>query len=137
MNDIGGLNWYNIGMMRKIGVNFVVRWVVSSLGLWLAAAILGPSRMNINGRWGAVIIAGLALALVNMALKPFLIFLSFPAIIVSLGLFMLVVNGLLVLVAAWIYSSLYVKDLGVAIIAGIIIALVNYLVTQVLEDFKT
>jgi putative membrane protein len=69
-----------------------------------------------------------------MLLKPLLIFLSIPAILISLGLFMLVVNGLLILITSWLYSSLYVKNLGVAIIAGIIIGLVNYLVSRVLED---
>jgi uncharacterized membrane protein YvlD (DUF360 family) len=40
----------------------------------------------------------------------------------------------LVLIVHWIYSPLYVKNLGVAILAGIIIGLVNFLVTKVLED---
>jgi uncharacterized membrane protein YvlD (DUF360 family) len=38
------------------------------------------------------------------------------------------------LLASWLYPSLYVKNLGVAIVAGIIIGIVNYLVTRILED---
>ena len=121
-------------MMRSFASKFAARWVVCSLGLWIAAAILGASRLSVDGRWGAYIAAGFFLALVNMALKPILIFLSFPAIIISLGLFMLVVNGFMVLLASWIYNPLYVKNLGVAIVAGIIIGLVNYLITRVLEE---
>lgn len=121
-------------MERKLATKFLIRWAVCSLGLWVSAAVLGASRLNINGKWGAVIIAGLFLALINLALKPILIFLSFPAIIVTLGLFMLVVNGFMVLLASWLYSPLYVKDLWVAIVAGVIIGLVNYLVTRILED---
>lgn len=120
--------------MQKFALRFVVRWVVSALGLWIASAILGPDRLSVGDAWGTVIGAGFFLALVNMALKPLLVILSIPAILLSLGLFMLVVNGLLILFAGWLYSPLYVKNLGVAIIAGIIIGFVNFLVTKVLEE---
>jgi uncharacterized membrane protein YvlD (DUF360 family) len=46
----------------------------------------------------------------------------------------LVVNGFLILLVHWIYSPLYVKNLGVAVVAGIIVGLVNFLVSKVLED---
>jgi putative membrane protein len=67
-------------------------------------------------------------------IKPFLVLISFPAIILSLGLFMLVLNGFLVLLVSWLYDPLYVKNLGVAIVAGVIIGLVNYLVSRVLKE---
>lgn len=104
------------------------------MGLWVASAILGPDRLSVGNVWGTVITAGFFLALVNMALKPPLIILSFPAILLSLGLFMLVLNGFLILVASWLYNPLYVKNLGVAIIAGLIVGFVNLLVTKVLEE---
>lgn len=119
--------------MQHILARFGIRWLVSALGLWIAAALLGPERLSVGEGWGTVIIAGFFLALVNMALKPLLVILSFPAIILSLGLFMLVVNGVLILIAHWLYSPLYVKNLGVAIVAGIIVGLVNFLVSNILE----
>jgi putative membrane protein len=121
-------------MLQHFGIRFVARWIVSSLGLWVAAALLGASRISANSGWTTFVIAGLILALVNMALKPILVILSFPAIILSLGLFMLVINGFLILLVSKLYSSLYIKNLGVAIIAGIIVGLVNFLVTKVVED---
>ena len=47
---------------------------------------------------------------------------------------MLVLNGFLILIASWLYHPLYVKNLGVAIVAGIIVGLVNFLVSKILED---
>jgi putative membrane protein len=82
--------------------------------------------LSVGNTWGTVIAAGFFLALVNMAIKPVLVILSFPAIILSLGLFMLILNGFLILIASWLYNPLFVKNLGVAIIAGIIIGLVNF-----------
>lgn len=107
---------------------------MSSLGLYIASALLGESRLSVDGNWLTVILAGFFLAIVNTAIRPLLIVLSFPAIILSLGLFMLVLNGLLILIASWLYHPLFVKNIGVAIVAGIIIGLVNYLVTRILED---
>lgn len=121
-------------MLRQFLTRFLARWVVSSLGLWVASGLLGPSRLSVGNTLGTVLGAGLFLALVNMAVKPILVILSFPAIILSLGLFMLVLNGFLIMLAHWIYSPLYVKNLGVAVVAGLIVGLVNFLVTKVLED---
>ena len=120
--------------MEHVLARFGIRWFVSALGLWIAASALGPERLSVGDGWGTVIGAGFFLALVNMLLKPLLIVLSFPAIVLSLGLFMLVVNGVLILIAGWLYPSLYVKNLGVAIVAGIIVGFVNFLVSQVLES---
>jgi putative membrane protein len=120
--------------MQSLIARFGVRWLVSALGLWIASAILGDSRLSTGHSWKVVLISGFILALINMLLRPLLIILSIPAILLTLGLFMLVVNGFMILLVSWLYDSLYVKNLGVAIIAGIIVGLVNYLVSHVLED---
>lgn len=122
-------------MVKHFLFRFSVRWLVCSLGLWIAAALLGPARLSVGDEWLTVAGAGFFLAVVNMALKPILLILSFPAIILSLGLFMLVLNGFLILLASWLYEPLFVKSFGVAVVAGLIVGLVNYLVTRILEDF--
>lgn len=122
--------------MRALLIHFTVRWLASSLGLFVAASLLGSSRLSVGDNWKTVAGAGFFLALVNMALKPILVLLSFPAIILSLGIFMLVLNGFLILIASYLYDPLYVKNLGVAIIAGLIVGFVNFLVTKVLEDLR-
>lgn len=121
-------------MIQNVAVKFGIRWLVSSLGLWIAASLLGPARLSVGDQWMTVIGAGFFLAVINMALKPILVILSFPAIILSLGLFMLVLNGFLILLASWLYEPLFVKSFGVAVVAGLIVGLVNYLVTRILED---
>src|SRR3569833_1536058 len=122
-------------MLNSFVAKFAVRWAMTTLGLWIAAAILGSSRLSVGNSWVTVLSAGFFLALVNMALKPLLIVLSFPAVFFSLGLFMLVLNGFLILIARWLYSPFYVKNLGVAIVAGLILGLVNFLVSRIVEEF--
>lgn len=112
---------------------FLVRWVVCSLGLWIAAGLFG-SHISYHHGIHVIIIAGFILAVVNAVLRPILVLLSLPAILLSLGLFMLVINGLMVFIVSKLYSQLELSSFWSAILAGIIIGLVNYLVTTILES---
>ncbi len=112
---------------------FLVRWFVCALGIWVAAGILGDT-ITYDERMGVIIISGLILALVNTVIKPIVILLSLPAILFSLGLFMIVINGFMVLIVSKLYSSLQVTNFGAAMLAGMVIGLVNYLVTTILEE---
>ncbi len=118
--------------MNRPLTRFLVRWLVSSLGLWIAAGLLGT--IDYQQRLGVVIVGGLVLAIINAILKPILIILSLPAIVLSLGLFMIVINGLTVWLASKLYTPLHVKNFWAAILAGVIIGLVNYLVSTILAE---
>lgn len=111
---------------------FLVRWLVCSLGLWIAAGLL-RSGIEYNSNLKVIIVAGLILALVNAILRPALIILSLPAILFTLGIFMLFINGFMVFLVSWLYPSLHITSFWIALLAGIIIGLVNYLVTTILE----
>lgn len=112
---------------------FIIRWFVCSLGLWIAAGLLGD-KVSYDSRLIVVIIAGFMLAVINGIIKPIVVLLSLPAILFSLGLFMIVINGFMVLLASWLYPALEVTNFGAAMLAGMIIGLVNYLVNTILED---
>jgi putative membrane protein len=120
-------------MSRGPLFRLLVRWFVCSVGLWIAASLLGSS-ISYNSQIGVIVIAGLILAVINAVLRPLLIILSLPAILFSLGLFMIVINGFMVYLAGKLYHPLHVHDFWAAMLAGIIIGLVNYLVTTVLEQ---
>lgn len=119
--------------MKSPFSRLLIRWLVSSLGLWVAAGLFG-GHITYGSRLGVIVISGLILALVNMIIKPILIILSLPAILFSLGMFMLVINGLTVLIVSKLYPQLQVSGLGAAILAGMVIGLVNYLVSTILEE---
>ena len=111
---------------------FLIRWLVCSLGLWIAAGFLSSSIMYAS--MGAIIGAGLVLAVINVVLKPLLIVFSLPAILFSLGLFMIIINGLTVFIASKLYYPLHITNFWAAVFAGMVIGLVNYLVTAILEE---
>ena len=114
---------------------FLMRWFVCSLGIWIAAGLLSShiSFHTDNGRFFAVIVSGLVLAVVNVVIRPIVVLLSLPAILFTLGLFMVVINGFTVWLASRLYTPLHVTNFWGAILAGVIIGLVNYLVTAILE----
>jgi putative membrane protein len=112
---------------------FLLRWFICGLGLWIAAGILGE-RITYDSRLRVIVISGLILAIINAFIKPIVVILSLPAILFSLGLFMIVINGLMVLLVSWLYPQLQVNNFGAAVLAGMVIGLVNYLVTTILEE---
>ena len=112
---------------------FLLRWFVCGLGLWIAAGFLDGS-ITYDSRLGVIIMSGFILAIVNTFIRPLVVLLSLPAILFSLGLFMIVVNGLMVMLASKLYHPLEVTSFGAAMLAGVIIGLVNYLVTTIVED---
>lgn len=113
---------------------FLIRWALSSLGLWLAVRLLGTGYENVDvtaGFWGFAL-AGLIFSIVNSLFKPLLVIVSLPAILLTLGLFTIVVNGILV------YFSLLVApgismSFGNSIITGIMLSLINYIVSVAIE----
>ena len=122
--------------MNKPLARFLVRWLVCSLGLWIAAGLLGQG-ITYQSRLRVIIISGLVLAIINVIIRPILVILSLPAILLSLGLFMIIINGFTVFLASKLYTPLHVTNFWAAVLAGIIIGLVNYLVTAILEVRST
>ena len=112
---------------------FLLRWFVNGLGLWLAARLFTDS-ISLTGGFAALAGGGFVLSIVNAFIKPLIVVLSLPAILLSLGLFMVVVNGFTVLIAAYFYEPLEISGLGVAVLAGLIIGLVNYALSTLVED---
>jgi putative membrane protein len=114
---------------------FITRWLVCTLGLWIAAGFLSAS-ITYQHKLLDTIIAGFFLAIVNTFIKPILVLLSLPAIVFSLGLFMIIINGFTVFVVSKVYTPLHITNFWAAVFAGMIIGLVNYLVSTILEAKK-
>lgn len=111
---------------------FLFRWFVSGLGLLIAAGILGE-RVNFQNDFTVIVVAGLVLAAINTIIKPIVVLLSLPMLVFSFGLFMIVINGLMVMLASKLYDELHVTNFLAAMLAGMIIGLVNYLVVTIVE----
>lgn len=111
--------------------SFVIRIVVNTLALWLVSAIFPRLIYFQAGGAADYLIAGLVLGLVNAVLRPILLLLTLPINILTLGLFTLVINAIVLqLVAAW--TRLETGGFLEALIASLVLSLASTLIASIL-----
>ena len=120
--------------MTKQFIVFVIRWILNSFGLWLSVLIFGTGYSNedLSINAGAFILAGLIFSILNSILRPIIIILSLPAILLTLGLFTIVVNGLIVYLSLKLLPGLSMTFWN-SVLTGIVLSLINYIVSSALE----
>ncbi len=116
--------------MQKQIPRFFLRWLANFIGIWLISVMgLIGNNSSVVG-W---IIGALLLGILNGLLKPLLVILTLPAIALTLGFFLIIINGIIFYIAGKLYSPLGTDSFWAAILAGIVIGLVNYIITILLE----
>ncbi|MEY2481444.1 MAG: putative rane protein [Verrucomicrobiota bacterium] len=106
--------------------HFVFRWLVTTVSVMVASALLRGIRYDSTG---ALIAAALLLGILNAFVRPVLLILSAPLILLSLGLFILVVNGLMLLWVPTLVSGFHVDSFGSAFWGAILIGIVSWLLS--------
>src|SRR5579871_5888671 len=95
--------------------NFIIRLIINMIAIAITAKLL--PGIHVNGGVGTLLIVALVFGIINAIIKPILIVLTCPAVILTLGLFILVINGvLLLLTSAVLGSSFTVDGFGTAFI---------------------
>jgi len=112
--------------------NFLIRLLVNALALSAAAWMIGGIRLE--GDFFDVLLVALLFGILNAVLKPVLILFSLPLLVLTLGLFALVLNGLLLLVTARLVEPLSVSGFGSAVLGSIVISLVTMILGGLLRD---
>ena len=103
-------------------MNILLRWVINALAI-MAAAYIVPG-VFVGGFWAALVVA-LILGLLNVFLKPLLVLLTLPLTIVTLGLFIFVINALIVLLVGNIVPGFFVAGFWPALLFSLILTLIN------------
>jgi putative membrane protein len=101
----------------------LIHLVVSTVAVLITTYIL--PGVHVDGPLAAFVLA-VVLAVINLILKPILVALTLPITILTLGLFILVINGLLVMLASSIVPGFDVDSFWWALLFGIVLALVNW-----------
>ncbi len=114
--------------------NFLIRLFVNALALGAAAWFLDGIQMS--GGFFDVLLVALVFGLLNAVLKPILLFFSIPLLVVTLGLFALVVNALLLMITARLLDDFAVSGFWTAVLGSIVISLVTMILGSVLKDGK-
>ena len=120
--------------MKKQFVLFLFRWALNSFGLWLAVRLFGTgySDDQLSAGFWAFVVAGLIFSIINSVLRPIVIILSLPAILVTLGLFTLIVNGLMVYWSLALAPGIHMTFWH-SVLTGMVLSLLNYIVSSIME----
>ncbi|MDK1346243.1 phage holin family protein [Streptomyces sp. 378] len=122
-------------------MNFVVKTIANAGALAVAVWLL--DKITLTGdstgkKVGTLIIVALLFGLVNFLVKPVVKLLSLPVLILTLGLFTLVVNALMLLLTSWLADTLdlsfHVEGFWTAVLGGLIISVVSWALHVVLPD---
>jgi putative membrane protein len=112
-------------------VNFLVRALINAVAIAVTSYFVGGVDVDTN--IVPLFLVGAIITIINATIKPILSFLSFPVTIITLGLFILVINALMLGLAAWVSGGMLdVNGFWPALIGGIVLAIVNMVLEAVL-----
>jgi putative membrane protein len=105
-------------------VGFLFRAALSMVGLWIATRWVSGIRIDDPQ---TLVLAGLVLGVVNAIVRPIALLLTLPLTILTLGLFLLVVNAGMLGLTAWLLRGFHVADFGAALLASLIVSVTGWL----------
>jgi putative membrane protein len=105
---------------------FLIRAVVVGIGLWLASKIVPGVDFNSTG---TLIAAALLLGVINAIVRPVIVILTLPITLLTLGLFLLVINALMIMLVAWFLPGFLVAGFWSAIFAAVIVSLTSWVMS--------
>ena len=121
-----------------IPMQLLLRWVITALALFVAAWLVPGIRVAGQG-WVVFSVMAVILGLVNAVIRPVLKLLSCPLIILTLGFFVLVINGITLWLASaiavsWFHVGFYVDGFGAAFLGAVIVSIVSVILTALLKE---
>ena len=114
-------------MLRRI----LITWAFNLVALWVAALIL--SGIDYDG-FGVLVVASLVFSLVNIFVRPLVIFFTLPLVIITLGIALFFINLFMLYLTSWIVDDFTIDTFWWAFLATIIVWLVNMILESVLGD---
>lgn len=111
-------------------MSFILKWILSAVAVLIAAYLL--PGVDVESFWAALIVA-VVLAIMNATLKPLLVILTIPITVVTLGLFLLVINAIIILLIDAIIAGFHVSNFWWALAFSLIISVLGALFDDVAE----
>lgn len=111
--------------MKKL----LIRWIIAAVAIYIAGSVI--SGFSVLG-WQSAFIAAIILGVLNFTIKPIVTILTLPITVLTLGLFLFVVNGITLYVLGMLLSGIEVTSLISAIFASVVISIVTMILSNVL-----
>jgi len=114
-------------------MRFLLRLLLNGVAVFLAAQLI--PGIGVSGP-AAAIVAGIVLGLINAIIRPLLILLTLPATLITLGLFIFVVNAICLALAAWFVPGFTISGFIPALLGALAITIISWLLSALLTDKK-
>jgi putative membrane protein len=114
-------------------MRFLLVWILNALALLIVAYLFPGVQVQ---DWKAAAVAALVFGLVNMLVKPVLVLLTLPITIVTLGLFLLVINALLFWGVASVVPGFHVTGFWAALLGAVLYSFITWALSAILADTK-
>jgi putative membrane protein len=111
----------------------IIAWAINLLALWIANALW--DSVSIHG-WAAYLIGSAVLGIANAVVKPLLAILTLPLIIVTLGIFYLLINIAMVALAEWIAPNFSIDGFWTYVGTVVVVWAVNWIAGQIAGDVE-
>ena len=111
---------------------FIFRLIINMVAI-LIISYLFPKMIRVDG-FLAALVAAFLLGIVNTIVRPILVFLTFPITLVTLGLFLLVINGLMLWLVSALVRGFHVSDFWGAVLGSILISIVSWILSRFLPS---
>lgn len=105
-------------------MNFIVKVIISTLAVLLTSYLLPKSMVQVDGFTTAIVLA-LVLAFLNAVVKPIMVILTIPATFLTLGLFLLVINALIIKIADYFVDGFQVHGFWAALLFSLVLTIIN------------
>ena len=115
-------------------MKFVIKLFLTAISVLIASYVCG-SHVEVSGFWEAVVVAAV-LVLLNVTLRPLLIVLTIPVTVLTLGLFLLVINALIIMLADYLVPGLQVDNFWWALLFSIVLSLLSSFFNSMIGDDK-
>ena len=116
--------------LKPSHMNLLINMLILTVAVLLASYLL--PGVTVKSFWTALVVA-IVLALLNTFVKPIMVFLTIPFTIITFGLFLLVINALIILLASAIVPNFKVDNFWWALIFSIILSIITYLLDRLVE----
>lgn len=114
-------------------MRFLARWLISAVSIYIVAYLsIGITALDFK----TTIIAAAILGIINTIIKPILIILTLPINILTLGLFMFIINGITLIITSSIVNGFDVENIFAAIVGSVLISIINVILTNLVRVKK-
>jgi putative membrane protein len=117
-------------MRRKTLKALLLKWLINTIALFVVVNVVSGISVE---RWQTLLVGALVLGLLNAFFRPLILLLTLPVNVLTLGLFTLIINGMIFYLAAWLVTGFHVTGFWTSFVAALVFSIVSFLLNLLIR----